>query len=122
VYACLVLYLPVPVTVLLIPTAWLEGISPGLGSITGLVLVLSAGFLVNAATGLAPTLLIMRGWSGTFSAIRLAAAAVTVGALVAGGQTAGAIGMAWGSSVAMIVENIAMFVASTRCLRTQPYP
>jgi O-antigen/teichoic acid export membrane protein len=117
-YACLVLYLPVPVAFLMLPTEWLEIVSPGLGSIKGLVLVLSAGYLANAATGLAPTLLIMRGWVSSFSAIKVTAAALTVGATLIGGGLGGALGMAAGSSVAMAVENLWLFGASSRRLGT----
>jgi O-antigen/teichoic acid export membrane protein len=117
-YACLILYLPVPAAVLAFPTDWLEQISQGLGAIKGLVLLLSVGFLVNAATGLAPTLLIMRGWSSNFSRIRVVAAALTVCALLVGGSVGGAVGMALGTSAAMTLENVWMFGSSSRRLRT----
>jgi hypothetical protein len=117
-YACLALYLPVPIAFLLLPAAVLERISPDLGSVKVLVLILSVGYLVNAATGLAPTLMVMRGWSRSFSAIRVAAAALTVGLLLVGGGLGGAIGLAVASSVAMVGENVWMFVASGRRLQS----
>jgi O-antigen/teichoic acid export membrane protein len=120
-YACLVLYLPVPVAFLMLPTEWLESISPGLGAIKGLVLVLSVGYFANAATGLAPTLLIMKGWVRSFSYIRVAAAALTVGAVLIGGALAGAMGIAVGSSLEMAVENMWLFGVSSRCLRTTDF-
>jgi O-antigen/teichoic acid export membrane protein len=117
-YACLALYLPVPIAFLLLPAAVLERVSPDLGSVKVLVLILSVGYLVNAATGLAPTLMVMRGWSRSFSAIRVAAAALTVGLLLVGGALGGAIGLAVASSVAMVGENVWMFVASGRRLQS----
>jgi hypothetical protein len=117
-YACLILYLPVPAALLALPTVWLEQISEGLGSIKGLVLLLSVGYLVNAATGLAPTLLIMRGWASNFSRIRVVAATLTVCVLLVGGSVAGAAGMALGTSATMTVENLWMFGSSSRRLRT----
>ena len=46
-YACVALYLPVPVALLALPAGLLEQLSPGLSSIKGLVLVLSVGYFVE---------------------------------------------------------------------------
>jgi O-antigen/teichoic acid export membrane protein len=116
--ACLMLYVPVPIAVLLLPTEWLKSISPGLGSVKVLVVLLSLGFFVNAATGLAPNLLVMRGWSSVFLITNVTSAVLTVGALVVGGVLAGSKGMAVGLSGAMALTNIWIFIVSTRQVST----
>jgi O-antigen/teichoic acid export membrane protein len=117
-YACLALYVPVPTFILLLPANWLESVSSGVSSVKGLVLVLSVGYFVNAATGLAPTLLLMRGWSRVFSVTSVVTAVLTVAALVAGGKLAGAMGMAAGSSAVMAATSIWIFAVSTRRMKT----
>jgi O-antigen/teichoic acid export membrane protein len=116
-YACLALYLPVPIAVLVLPAGWLENIDPGLSSIKGLVLILSVGFFVNAATGLAPTLLLMRGWSRVFSATSVVTAVLTVLALAVGGVISGLVGMSAGLSAAMAATNLWIFAVATRHLK-----
>jgi O-antigen/teichoic acid export membrane protein len=115
-YACLALYIPVPIALLAFPTGWLERIGSGLGSVKVLVLILSIGFFVNAATGLAPTLLLMRGWSRVFSGTSVVTAILTVGALAFGGKLWGAIGMVAGSSAAMVGTNVWVFSLSSKYL------
>jgi O-antigen/teichoic acid export membrane protein len=113
-WACLALYVPVPIVLLALPTEWLENISSGLGAIKGLVLVLSVGYFANAATGLAPTLLLMRGWTQAFSMTSVVTALSTVTALALGGSLAGTSGMAAGSSAVMALTSIWVFAVSTR--------
>lgn len=117
-YACLTLYVPIPIALLLLPTEWLERISPGLGPVKILVVLLSLGYFINAATGLAPTLLLMRGWSSDFSITSVTNAVLTVGALVVGGVLAGSKGMAAGLSGAMALTSSWIFIVSTRRVST----
>jgi O-antigen/teichoic acid export membrane protein len=115
--ACLLVYLPVLGLMAVLPTAWLEAVSPELGSVKGLVLVLSVGYLVNAGTGLASPLMLMRGWTGSFSRTNIAGAVLTVACLVIGGAIADAVGMAAGLSAAMVATNLWTFRVSTSELR-----
>ncbi|MGY1745252.1 lipopolysaccharide biosynthesis protein [Blastococcus sp. SYSU D00695] len=115
-FACVAFYAPVLLGVLLFPASWLEHVSADLGPVKGLVVLLSLGFSVNAATGLAPTLLLMRGWSTAFSLTSTVTAALTVVALVVGGSLAGSAGMAVGSSGVMAVTSAWIFLVSSRRL------
>lgn len=120
-WACLALYVPVLLAAVLLPTDWLRlllgeeftGVKP-------LVVILAAGYLINAATGLTPQLMLMRGRSGDYSRVGVAGAVLTVAGVVAGGWIGGEPGLCAGLSIAMVAVNAWGFAVSTRAIRELP--
>jgi O-antigen/teichoic acid export membrane protein len=80
------------------------------------LLALAAGQLVNAATGLPGVLLNMAGAAGR--ELRTLLLALCIGALLApwAGATHGAIGIAWAFSIALVIKNLASYLAAQRYL------
>jgi O-antigen/teichoic acid export membrane protein len=119
--ACLALYVPVLLAAVLLPTDWLRQLlGDEFTGVKQLVVILAAGYLLNAATGLTPQLLLMRGRSRDYSLVGAAGAVLTVVGVVLGAWFGGETGLCAGLSIAMVAVNVWGFVVSTRAIRDAP--
>lgn len=119
--ACLALYLPVLLAAVLLPTSWLRDVlGDDFTGVKPLVVVLAVGYLLNAATGLTPHLILMRGRSRDYSLVGTVGAVLTVTGVVLGGWLGGEVGLCVGISAAMVLVNLWGFAVSTRAIRDAP--
>ena len=120
--ASLALYLPVLVAALLLPTEWLRLLGDDFAQVKELIAILAAGYLLTAATGLVPQLLLMRGRSAEFSRTGFASAVLTLAGVMGGGWLGGELGLCAGISAAMVTANVYGFLLSSRVIRDEAWP
>lgn len=115
-FACTILYVPIVFGALLVPESWLQALGHGFAAAKPVMVILALGYLVNAMTGLAPTMLVMRGRTRIFLATNIVNAVLTVSAVALGAVLGGITGIAIGLSVVMTIVNVWTFRASTAAI------
>lgn len=119
-FAGVALYLPVLLAALALPVDWLRLLGPDFVEAKVLVVVLAAGYLVYAATGLNSQLLVMRGRSHDYSRVGVLSAVITVLGVVVGGALGGELGLCAGLSGAIVVTNLWSYAVAGRAVQDAP--